>query len=317
MDNVAAVNVTPATIAAIVMRFKLGTHHATRLVHPGTSHTVYFLDDTFVLRIPRNHPAFTGSVAIEAIAVPSARGAGVHTPALVATDETCELLPVPYAIYERVPGVSLAQLDLAPETTPQLWRQLGQDLARLHHGVAAVGPATQLAVDVADLDPRPWLAEIHAAGFIPQRVAAALQTWLDQLAPMALAGVPCSFCHGDVNVSNIIVDARTYDYHALIDWAGAIWGDSAWDLAVVSLHAAPWLLEGYRTVAPLPHDSTAEARILWNHLRLALFSMRGAPQHGHEWANQRLGRLLLGMRAFLSNACPRWLTDLGPADLGD
>ena len=50
----------------------------------------------------------------EAIAVPAARQAGVRTPALVVFDDTRDLVSVPYVIYERVHGETLAELDLEP-----------------------------------------------------------------------------------------------------------------------------------------------------------------------------------------------------------
>ena len=54
---------------------------------------------------------------------------------------------------------------------PDVWRQLGQDLARLHTGVPADGPANQIAEDILDLDPRPWLEEVAAAEVIPLSTA--------------------------------------------------------------------------------------------------------------------------------------------------
>jgi len=308
------VEVSPATIDAIVAHLALGTRTATPLAHRGTSHTIYLLDDAFVLRIPANHPACISSVRLEAIAVPVARAAGVHTPALIAVDETLGLLPVPYAIYERVHGISLDQLDLAPDAIPDVWRQIGQDLARLHSGIVRAGPLAQIPVDEADRDPRPWLSEIAAAGFIPQDAVAYLEAWLEQLAPLALKPPLLSFCHGDMNVSNVLVDPQSRAYLALIDWA-SVWTDSAWDFAVVSLRAVPCLLEGYRSIAPMPEDATAEARILWHHLRMGLYGMRRAPQLGQPWATRRLERLLAGMRAFLAAPCAQWLAKLGPKQI--
>ena len=54
--------------------------------------------------------------------MPAARAAGVRTPALVAFDDSLQLLPVPYAIYERVRGETLGALDLGPEDTPRAWQ---------------------------------------------------------------------------------------------------------------------------------------------------------------------------------------------------
>jgi aminoglycoside phosphotransferase (APT) family kinase protein len=306
------VAVSAATITAIVARFALGTREATPFVHSGTSHTIFMLDDAFVLRIPRNHPACISSVAIEAIAVPAARAAGVHTPELIAVDETLDLLPVPYMIYERVHGVALEQISSEPGSTPDVWRGLGQDLARLHEGVCATEPVTKIAAATDDLDPRPWLQEIAAAGMIAFEAIDYFENWLERLAPIALVPPSHWFCHGDVNRGNILIDLNTRAYLALIDWAGVFWGDRAYDFAVVSLSVVPWILEGYRAVTPLEADTTIEARILWQHLRIGLYGMRSAPQRGEVWATQRLDRLLAGIGLFLTAPCAQWLADLGP-----
>jgi aminoglycoside phosphotransferase (APT) family kinase protein len=306
------VAVSAATIRAIVARFALGTREATPFVHSGTSHTIFMLDNAFVLRIPRNYPACISSIATEAIAVPAARAAGVHTPELIAVDESLDLLPVPYAIYERVHGVALEHISAEPETTPDVWRRLGQDLARLHDGVRATEPVTEITAATEDPDPRLWLHEIAATDMIASRVIDYFETWLERLAPIALIPPSSWFCHGDVNRGNILIDLNTHAYLALIDWAGVFWGDRAYDFAVVSLRAVPWILEGYRAITPLEADATIEARILWQHLRIGLYGMRSAPQRGEMWATQRIDRLLTGIGLFLTAPCAQWLADLGP-----
>jgi aminoglycoside phosphotransferase (APT) family kinase protein len=306
------VAVSTAAIAAIVARFALGTHTATSFAHSGTSHIIFMLDDAFVLRIPRNHPACIASVAIEAIAVPAARAAGVHTPELIAVDESLDLLPVPYAIYERVHGVTLEHIGAEPAIAPDVWRGLGQDLARLHSGVRPTEPVTKIAAETADLDPRPWLQEIAATGMIASEAIDHFEAWLERLAPIALVPPSSWFCHGDVNRGNILIDLNTHAYLAMIDWAGVFWGDRAYDFAVVSLSVVPWILEGYRSITPLEADPTIEARILWQHLRLGLYMMRSAPQRGEVWATQRADRLLTGIGLFLAAPCAQWLADLGP-----
>jgi aminoglycoside phosphotransferase (APT) family kinase protein len=248
--------------------------------------------------------------------VPAARAAGVRTPALIAVDHTRELLPAPYTIYERVHGVPFDRIEQVPEAIPDVWRQLGQDLARLHTGITADGPVTQIAVDTFDLDPRHWLLDVAAAGVIPTHAAAYLEAWLECLAPLALMPLPLCFCHGDMNVGNVLVEPDTPAYLALVDWGGCLWGDAAWDLALVSLRAVPWLLEGYRSVAPMPSDATVEARILWRHVRHALAAIHHESQRTEVWVTQRLDRLFTGMRYYLATPCAQWLADVGLIDLG-
>jgi hypothetical protein len=70
----------------------------------------------YVLRVPRGAPPFVAAIRKESVAVPAARAAGVRTPALVAFDDSLDLLPVPYAIYEQVHGEALGLLDLVEST---------------------------------------------------------------------------------------------------------------------------------------------------------------------------------------------------------
>ena len=63
--------------------------------------------DNLMLRIPRNHPRFILATRNEAIAVPLAMAAGVRTPVLAVYDGTLSILPVPYSLYERLPGTNL------------------------------------------------------------------------------------------------------------------------------------------------------------------------------------------------------------------
>ena len=136
--------VSAHTVRMIAEQHGLGVHAFSRLPSIGVFTAIYVLDDDLVLRVPRNHPTFVAALAKEAIAVPAARAAGVHTPPLVAFDDSLTLLPVPYAVYERVHGEPLEQLETGPRDAPAAYRALGRDLARLHGGVRPQGPAGQL-----------------------------------------------------------------------------------------------------------------------------------------------------------------------------
>jgi len=50
-------------------------------------------------------------------------------------------------------------------------------------------------------------------------------------------------------------------------------GDPAAGFSGISPYAAPFVMAGYREIAPLEDADTAEARILWFYLRLALFGL--------------------------------------------
>jgi aminoglycoside phosphotransferase (APT) family kinase protein len=296
----APTEVSDAALRAIAVRHGLGTAPVVQLAHAGSGTTVYFLGDAYVLRVPLNDPARAAGAYTEAIAVPAARAAGVRTPRIVAFDDRRDLLPVPYAVYERVPGAPLSALGREPATVPQVWRELGHDLALLHTGVSPDGPAGQLRGNGEDPDPRPWIADFARAGYLTADEARRLLGWLDRLAPQAQAPVPPRFSHGDVNAANILVDPATLTYRALIDWGGAGWGDGAWDFCPLALRAVPFVLAGYRAVAPLDNDDAAAARIAWHHVQLALYFIRPDRHPPHALAAARIRRLLAELGWFLA-----------------
>jgi aminoglycoside phosphotransferase (APT) family kinase protein len=281
-----------------------------RLPEIGIFNAIYALGSDLILRIPRDHPAFTNAAHKEALAVPAARAAGVRTPALVAFDASLDLLPVPYTLYERVHGETLGLLDREPGDNPAAWRELGRDLALLHTHVAAQGPIAE--VETEDLpDPRLWLDQIAQEGYFTPMEARWLHGWLDRLAPAAQATMPRCFLHGDIQTTNMLVRAGSLEYLAIIDWGSSGWGDPAWDFAGVPLRAVPLLLQGYREVAALDSEAAIEARILWRHLQLALLVLRRGPMPGRSWAERPLPMLLEIMRFMIDAPAGVWRELLG------
>ncbi|HEU5089429.1 MAG TPA: phosphotransferase, partial [Roseiflexaceae bacterium] len=173
------------TIASIVARHGLRTRTWTRLASLGSAMTIFLLDDLYVLRIPRNQPEAVAGIRTDPIVIPEARRAGVHTPQLIAFDDQCDLLPVPYGVYERVPGEPLDRLALPRDATPNIWQALGRDLALLHYGVSRTGPAAQIAANAEVVDPLPWLDEITANALIMSSDRKWFTSWLEHLAPFA------------------------------------------------------------------------------------------------------------------------------------
>ncbi len=293
----------------------IASRHGASAVSPissvGIFNAVYLLGDDLILRIPRDHPNFIAAAYREATAVPVARAAGVRTPDLVTFDDSRDLLPVPYLVYERVHGATLGTLDLEPSNTCTVWRALGRDLAQLHSGVPADGPIVGQQGEILE-DPRTLPEELAESGHFSTVEARWLRRWLDDLAPMVLAPMPERFLHGDVQATNVMVRSGSLEYLALIDWGASGWGDPAWDFAGFPLRAVPWVMEGYREVAPTD-DETFEARILWRHLQLSLWLLGREPQPGRSWAERPVGMLLEVLRFFLENPGERWKAIAPPA----
>src|SRR5581483_5488122 len=106
--------VTTEALHAMAKRHGLGVSTFSMLLTVGIFNTIYLLGEHLVLRVPRNHPKAFACLRKEAVAVPAARRAGVRTLDLVVFDDTQELLPAPYAVFERVRGETLGLLYREP-----------------------------------------------------------------------------------------------------------------------------------------------------------------------------------------------------------
>jgi aminoglycoside phosphotransferase (APT) family kinase protein len=313
--------VSPAALRAIVERHGLTGIDVTPVPLPQTGmiNTVYALGQQYVLRVPRNHPGHVAQLLRERLAVPAARAADVRTPALVAFDEKCDILPVPYAIYERIAGTPFELLGQDVRVAPAVWRELGRDLGRLH-AVANTGSASDLAEGAPMPDPRDLVQRRAGEGWFTTTEASWLLRWLERLAPAAREPVPKRLIHADTQPTNVVVvspDTRvTADgadgpnpvYHALIDWGCAQWGDDAVDIACAPLGAAPFLLEGHRQIAPLAADESAEARVLWHTWQIALDTLPRGAVPGFSWGENPTARVIETLRFFAAQPGGRWHT---------
>lgn len=271
----------------------------------GMVHKLYLMGEDLVIRFGRAHPRSIEIAEREALAVSVARGAGVRTPDLLVCDVSLELIPAAFTVYERIHGDTLGLLNLEPDETPAVWRELGRDLARLHAGSYEEDLTEQIQHDHLP-DPRAWPEQLAAAGYFTISEANWFSQWLDHLAPYASAPVRQSVTHGDTQATNIMIEPTTGSYLALIDWSNANWGDPTYDFGDSPIRTVPYVLDGYRQIRPLDNDETAEARILWRHLQLALNNMWSEPQPARSWAERPLSFLIDIMRFLLETQDKRW-----------
>jgi hygromycin-B 7''-O-kinase len=249
-----------------------------------------------VIKIPFNRPDAIQSMLIDASMSPFARRLGVRTPELLVLDESLDVIDVPFSIYRLIQPAEPMNPDA--RTRGDVWRVVGQQLAIVH----AVSPADQGDFGLRQfrqspaVDPRPWVDELAAAGMLARTDARWLLSHLDDLATSALDEESIALCHGDVNASNVLVDPASGEFLVVIDWAGAGWLDPVWDFAAVSLDVVPCLLAGHRSIAPLPADQSAEARICWCQAQTRLLAARQSP--AGESAKHRLQRDIDQIRRF-------------------
>jgi aminoglycoside phosphotransferase (APT) family kinase protein len=275
------------------------------LERPGIANRVYQLGDNFILRAPRDSPEFIEALEREAIAVPAARAAGVRTPALVAFDESCTLLPVPFAVYERVHGRPLEHLELPTTFEPSVLQEIGRDLARLHSGVEK-NETTEINATFLALDPKEAVAGLAEEGTFTGLEATWLNAILERLTPAIEANYVECLRRGDTQATNIMVSSTGMEYRALIDWGNATWGDPAQDFNGLPLRAIPTVLDGYRTIAKMEN---AEARILWWQFQNALYLLKRPPLPElptRSWAERPLAQLLETLRFLMAPTSEDW-----------
>jgi len=247
-------DLTNDQLVAICERHGLVRGPFSRLASTGIINTIYAIGNEWVLRLPKNVGAGLRDTFTESVAVPVVVAAGVQTPPLVAFDERCDLVEVPYGIYERVHAI-----DGYPGT-PEGWRDLGRDLARLHGGVTSC-PDPLGRLDV----PGRWSTVDEALAALPGLAETdhrALERSLRRLEDAVLEWERTGqrrFLHNDVKGSNVMVDGGRYV--AIIDWGDAGWGDPAIDFRTIPPEATSWVLEGYGS-----DDPTLRARIRWDQL---------------------------------------------------
>ena len=133
-------DVTEAILQAIAAHHGLDVAEFALLPETGLFNRIYRMGDDLILRISRVHPKSFDIARREAVAVPLGRASGMRTPALLACDLSGAVVPAPYTIYERIRGETLGLLNLEPHDTPEVWRELGRDLALLHAHTADMEP---------------------------------------------------------------------------------------------------------------------------------------------------------------------------------
>lgn len=306
-----AVAVSRNQVRAIAACHDLDFDHATPISSNGIINTIFALGESYILRFPRNHPAHIQQAQAEAKAIPIAVAAGIRTPRLIAFADDRRILPVPYLIVERVHGTDLESLGSYPPSAAGAWRELGCDLARLHglarlHAAGPDGWPNPTPDEFSGTDPRALVEDRVRDGWISAVEGRWFARWLDLLAPAANMPVQQRRVHGDVQMSNILVDPISAAYVALLDWGCARRDDAAADFLPMPMRAVPHLLAGHREIAPLDDDDTVEARILWRRLQLALGVLPRGAAPDCAWGERPVGWLIDLLRFFLETSDERW-----------
>lgn len=205
---------------------------------------VYAVGDDVILRVtkPDIDPEDTYT---EAIAVPAAIAAGIRTPKMIAFDDSRADIPYVYTIYERAPGVALAEVRVDQRELPSLYRELGLEIANIHTRITHVDDPHGWLDKPYFCDPRVELVKAREALVIETVTYDWLAKWAERLATAIDAPGNVRFVHGDLHAGNTMVLTSPLRLSALIDWGDANWGEPVTDFERVPIWAAPWALETY------------------------------------------------------------------------
>ncbi|MFC7587294.1 phosphotransferase family protein [Nonomuraea antimicrobica] len=208
------------TLAAIASRH--GTTAAqVRPLPAGVANRVFLLGDDLVLRIPRTK-RFLPDLVKEAAVIPVALRAGVRTPRVVAFDDTCSVVDVPYMVLTRARGADLARLDLPPSDTDRVFRQAGRELAKLHRlspDTTPALPAIPTDDDATDAtDPWALTDRLLMEGWLDTETARWLSGWFDRLSKQLPASPPLVLVHGDLAPQNLLVSPKPAQLNGIVDW---------------------------------------------------------------------------------------------------
>ena len=224
-----------------------------------------------VLRVATDYPDAVADARTESVAAPAAYSAGIRTPLLIVFDDSRALVDRPLSIWERVHGATLGLAGLDAGRTRSVWREVGQELARLHQRVRACpDPRGYLDPSGYELNLHDRLRRLVDARLTDDRSARAIERLIDELAPI-VGAARCQprFLHQDLHAMNVMCTS-TGSFLAILDWGDAGWGDPTLDFASIPLDMIPAALDGYGSAGQRTLGANPIARFVWSHLHGAL-----------------------------------------------
>jgi aminoglycoside phosphotransferase (APT) family kinase protein len=222
-----------------------------------------------VLRVATDHQDAIADALTESIAAPIAQQAGILTPRLIAFDNSRNLVDRPFSLWERVHGETLGRLSCSPKICEQIWRAVGQQIARLHDQVRSCPdpngyldkPRREMALGLR-------LERFAACGHGHSDLVREIERLILDLSPFVSSGAASNcFLRNDLHKSNIMCSSEG-ELLALIDWGDAGWGDPTLDFAAIPFEFLPAALDGYGSRKRL--GDCPEALIVWDHLQNAV-----------------------------------------------
>lgn len=221
---------------------------------PGLANSIY-MSDSYVMRIPSDHPESIPDAFTESVAVPNVLRYGIKTRRLIVFDDSYTIINKPYSIWEKVNGIPITEESAV--LFPNTWFELGKELRRLHTTVIdCFDPNNYLDTpdrdySVDDLSMR--IEDKKSNSFIAQIIKG-----LDN--PDLFNYEKC-FVHGDTNPGNILSSAED-SLLSLIDWGDSGWGDPAIDFYMIPPMVIKYVIKGYLDQIQYPLSGNFYKRVV-------------------------------------------------------
>jgi aminoglycoside phosphotransferase (APT) family kinase protein len=234
----------------------------------GWDSTVWEVNGDLVFRFPKRADV-AAWLRIEMALLPAlAPTLPVPVPQFTAIAHEPDAFPYSFVGYQKLPGVSLADLPamrVAPERLPA---GIGQFLTALHR----FPTDRALACGMSDASPETWRAQYagmrtELRALVPrmtlperERMETLFSAYLDDPAHFRFEPV---LLHRDLGGDHLLLDPRTGDLIAVIDWGDVSIGDPAQDFGGLPAAWLPALLASYGgTVDTTFADRVAFYRVL-------------------------------------------------------
>lgn len=276
---------------------------ATELSHLGRGwdHDVYVCESR-VFRFPRNDAA-ARSIARELVALPFLAPlvpAAIPVPEWSSTETRPDGAVLPYAAHRFIPGVTLCDSELEPETMLGFAPRLANFVRALH----AIPPASvpkalpkdelgRLDVERRGRSTREQLFKWKRDGMLPADTVVRLFHALDAWPGPPPADEPLTLIHADLHARNLLV-TQEGRLSGVLDWVDLHVGHRAVDLAtafeVLPSSARPAFFATYGSV-----DESTLARARWRAIDHAVRTLAGSIDRRDEGFARFTQRALLDM----------------------
>jgi aminoglycoside phosphotransferase (APT) family kinase protein len=233
----------------------------------------------------------------------------VPVPPILAADFTRSQIDRDFLVMPRLPGVPLSEAALSREGQARALRQWGHWVRQIHglaapegqfgylgeHHCMAPQPSWPMAFAVMY---RKLLDDIVDCGIYDRPTADEAMILLEKNLPVFDACPKAHLCHGDLWVTNLLVDTDG-EVTGVLDFDRACWGDVEWDLAIAEYCriAREPFWEGYG-VHRDTHSGEAAVRrffyLLYEHQKYIVISMsqrRNSPTGARRYARESLAAM--------------------------